>query len=59
MKSILKIEGPNLVTSKQPLPFPMDPSFIIAGIDTESASLFKVNCILVRFLLLDSYIIKN
>lgn len=43
LKSLLRSEGDSLTRFERPLPFPVDPNFLIATVDADSATLFKVS----------------
>ncbi|VDM24543.1 unnamed protein product [Hydatigera taeniaeformis] len=43
LKSLLRTEGATLTRFERPLPFPVDPNFLIATVDADSAMLFKVS----------------
>ncbi|CDS39923.1 phosphatidylinositol 3 kinase catalytic subunit [Echinococcus multilocularis] len=41
LKNLLRTEGASLTQFERPLPFPVDPNFLIATVDADSATLFK------------------
>ncbi|KAL5111286.1 Phosphatidylinositol 3-kinase catalytic subunit type 3 [Taenia crassiceps] len=41
LKNLLRMEGDSLTCFERPLPFPVDPNFLIATVDADSATLFK------------------
>uniref|UniRef100_A0A5K3F661 Phosphatidylinositol 3-kinase catalytic subunit type 3 n=2 Tax=Mesocestoides corti TaxID=53468 RepID=A0A5K3F661_MESCO len=41
LRSLLRTDGASLLRFPRPLPFPMNPNFLIASIDANSATLFK------------------